>query len=325
MTEENRTSWSEFGCKPEDYSKLDEICHVTHIRHAVAILDDGLIRARPVYDKSRLNETRIHVVWLSPNDWDGAEGSRYGNVEFRYNWRDLIEGMRYYWVGTMSYTKTTACRILLTKNDPTTWYRVCNGKSEPMDLTEYDPTTGGGPWWHDKINDTHHWNGNYCLEVLYEGDLLPADACDLGFVRHAKYLCTLEPGGACRDSDLRANNAAREFLAAAACTFDNGGTPPSMTKGINSAFKQLKASFEDYHFGGETTHNDPMAPVFARAMLSAISRRNDSEQKMIAERFKSQEDIVSALRAVIDRLQIAPREFIKVKRDEETLGEREWG
>jgi hypothetical protein len=66
--------------------------HVTHVRHALSILDARTIASRPVYDESRLNTTRIHVVWLSPNTWDGAEGSRYGGVSFGFEWRGLIDG-----------------------------------------------------------------------------------------------------------------------------------------------------------------------------------------------------------------------------------------
>ncbi len=44
-----------------------KVMHVTHVRHALSILNDAHIRPSLIYEETRLNTTRIHVVWLSPN------------------------------------------------------------------------------------------------------------------------------------------------------------------------------------------------------------------------------------------------------------------
>ena len=127
--------------------------HVTHVRHSLSIFDAGAIISRPVYDESRLNTTRIHVVWLSPNKWDGAQGSRYGGVSFGFEWRALIDGMTPYWIGAMTTYSPTACRILLSRNDYSGQY------------DRYYPARGDGPWWHDTATDEHWWNNEVCLEL----------------------------------------------------------------------------------------------------------------------------------------------------------------
>ena len=86
---------------------------MTHIRNAIEIIRGSQLAPQLIYDKSRLNTQRILVLWLSPNDWSGAGGFRYGNVSFDFNWASIIESKRFYWVGAMPYTPS-ACRILIT-------------------------------------------------------------------------------------------------------------------------------------------------------------------------------------------------------------------
>lgn len=199
-------NWTETACQP-----LEQIYHVTHVRHAITILDDRLIRKRPVYDESILNTTRVHVVWLSPNNWSGADASRYGNVRFVYDWRTLVKDMKAYWVGTMDYSPV-ACRILLTQNERSSSILLDNGTRRP--LLPYTPESGDGPWWHDAAEDRHWWNGNFCLEILIERDLRTDDACDLDFEDHSAVKCSIEPGDQCRDAKRRHWQAAPELLAA---------------------------------------------------------------------------------------------------------------
>ena len=58
------------------------------------IAEDRRLRADLIFDKSKLKERRIRVVWLSPNDWDNDGGFRYGNVRFTYDWASLVEDKR---------------------------------------------------------------------------------------------------------------------------------------------------------------------------------------------------------------------------------------
>jgi len=77
---------------------LEKIYHVLHINPALNIVSDSKIKAGLVYDESKLNKKRILVCWLSPNDWDGAGGFRYGNIRFAFDWKKIYEDMYSYWV-----------------------------------------------------------------------------------------------------------------------------------------------------------------------------------------------------------------------------------
>ena len=68
-----------------------------------------------VWDQSKLNNTRTCIAWLSPNLW--VNGSFYGNIKFAFDWRELIEGKRFYRVEDIKYAPP-AYRILITKNQP---------------------------------------------------------------------------------------------------------------------------------------------------------------------------------------------------------------
>lgn len=72
----------------QDCREFPGVWHVTHAFRAPEILRAGTVSARLVYDNSTLNQTRIHVVWASPNDW--AYGFRYGNVSLGFDWTKLL-------------------------------------------------------------------------------------------------------------------------------------------------------------------------------------------------------------------------------------------
>ena len=116
----NPQEWQKFAIgkpsqKPNwvnpDCQKLTTIFHVAHIPVAIEIVRTGYLLPRLVYDKSKLNQRRITVTWLSPNNWNA--GSRYGNVQFAFDWKRLAEGegKRFYWVESVHYSPD-ACRIL---------------------------------------------------------------------------------------------------------------------------------------------------------------------------------------------------------------------
>lgn len=127
----SKTNWVNPDCQ-----RLSTIFHIAHIPVAIDIIRDGYLEPRLICDKSKLNQRRITVTWLSPNSWN--DGSRYGNVQFSFEWKKLVEGdgKRFYWVESIAYG-VPACRILVTKQD----------HSSDPDLVEFDPTVGDGPWW----------------------------------------------------------------------------------------------------------------------------------------------------------------------------------
>ena len=92
-----------------------------------------------------------------------------------------------------------ACRLLLTD------------QNRDGELDRYDPTTGDGPWW--KAPDgNHYWNGNFCLEIMYEGNLPLQSAIDVGFVKHHSAYCNTDKKG-CEFRTWMADKAGAIFLA----------------------------------------------------------------------------------------------------------------
>ena len=94
---------------------MDLVHHVTHTHAALRIIEDRKITRGLIYDKCSLNDTRTTVVWLSPNQW--VNGSRYGNVEFTYNFKNLTKHCKVYWVEVHTGYSPHACRFLITDED----------------------------------------------------------------------------------------------------------------------------------------------------------------------------------------------------------------
>ena len=179
--------------------KLEDVRHVTHVRNAINIVEEGKLHAALIYDESILNSERIQVVWLSPNYW--TLGYRYGNIGFTYDWKNLVAGKNYYWVEAMGYSPH-ACRILVTQNN----------FDDNANLTSYDPTQRNGPWWFDEKNDQHYFNGDYCLEIMFDGDLALADSLKIDFVDHHKDFCCLS-GSDCNFAGRSGDSVRQLFLA----------------------------------------------------------------------------------------------------------------
>ncbi|HEY2515280.1 MAG TPA: hypothetical protein VGI39_30645 [Polyangiaceae bacterium] len=264
--------------------------HVAHLRHALSILDDATVKQRIVYDSSRLRATRIHVVWLSPNDWTNAGGSRYGNVEFSFEWRALIEGKNYYWIGAMADYAPVACRILITSEDRSGLY------------VRYDPNQGNGPWWYEEAANTHWWNGNICLEILLESNLAISTAQGMGFTKHNQRRCNIEKGGGCRDSNRTPSQAGPDLISGwAAGSLAGRPFPETCRPGIVKAWSDIVTPLARLEGGawGTVDDGDPLAPMLARAALSSYARRDRGERDAIARRFRSSAAAVRALKAIV--------------------------
>jgi hypothetical protein len=162
-------NWTEPDCRP-----FETVSHVAHIDDAFRIFEDNEVRPSLIFDESKLKTTRISVSWLSPNTW--ADGSRYGNVSYEFNWKKLIEGKNFYWVEAIKYG-ITAVRILVTEQEPV------------VPLPRYHPEKGDGPVFHDLSNDTWYRNGRYTAEFMFDGTL-PLDECEtVSFVNHHERYC----------------------------------------------------------------------------------------------------------------------------------------
>jgi hypothetical protein len=139
--------WEKYKIQPSTISNashLNRIGHTCHIDQAASILQDGRIKPRLVFNKSRLNKKRILVAWLSPNHW--SAGYRYGSIKFEFDFSDIVKNKRFYWVEAITKYSPAACRILIADQDRSNILNV------------YDPTNGDGPWYHDKKKDRHYFN-----------------------------------------------------------------------------------------------------------------------------------------------------------------------
>jgi hypothetical protein len=99
------------------------------------MFEDRKIRSSLIWDESKLNNTRTCVAWLSPNHWHN--GSLYGNIEFDFDWKTMVEGKVFYWVEAIKKYSPPAFRILITDKD-------LSSSLEP-----YPVHDGTGPLFHD--------------------------------------------------------------------------------------------------------------------------------------------------------------------------------
>ncbi len=285
------------SCKPIDF-----ISHVSHLCNAINIFEIEKINAGLVFDESILRKKRILVVWLSPNDWDGAGGFRYGNVRFNFDWKKLIKDMNYYWIEIIPYEKIPACRILVTPKD-------YSGK-----FLEYDPTQGDGPWWHRTTNDTHYFNGRICLEIMLERDLYLIEMQNLDFVTHNPKRCAIDPKN-CPDLGLYSSHAGARFVAALI-----GRDSDSKIKKFFRKYPQkidssalscaLSSLWQDLrtlgNFNGSIQSTHETASPIVRAALGSYAKMNDEELTCLASLFKSDKSLInSSAKIIADTLNIS--------------------
>lgn len=194
--------------------------------------------------------------------------------------------MNYFWVESIAYG-IVACRILVTKED----YR--------SDLHVYDPTLRNGPWWYDKGNDMHYWNGHYCLEIMIERDLDLSEIIKVDFVRHHPTYCCLPYS--CTEQKLRSGKAGSFFIAGIVGRNIDCDLPKFYKKEGDKL--RLEWSFEDSvefvwsylkdleDFSGNLQSTDDAALPLARAILSAYANSNHDELEQLATLFKSRKSI----------------------------------
>lgn len=283
----SRANWTEPDCQP-----LTSVAHVAHVPTALRIAEDRLLRADLVFDKSKLNTERIRVVWLSPNDWDGAGGFRYGNVRFHFDWATLVQGKRSYWVESIAYG-IDACRILLSEAD----------YSSTLDV--YDPTVGDGPWWESPSGE-HYWNGEYCLEVMVEDDLDLALATQVDFVKHHSKRCNIDHR-TCGYCGASADAGGAEFTAAMVSrrpSLDlpglvvDRGRGPRPNSSLDGAVSVLLRRIGKAGAGatGTVQRADAAAQPLARAILAAYANAGTGgDLPELAAHFATVDDLEGAV------------------------------
>lgn len=282
-----RSNWTEPTCQP-----LVTVAHVAHVPTALRITEDGRLRADLVFDKSRLNTERIRVVWLSPNDWENAGGFRYGNIRFHFEWAKLVESKRIYWVESIAYG-VEACRILLTDEDYT------------GTLPPYDPAAGDGPWWQAASGE-HYWNGEYCLEVMVEGDLELASVTDVDFVKHHTKRCSVDYR-TCRYCGTSSDDGGAELIAGMIARRDSVRLPglvvdygqgPRPSRSFDGAVSRLMRRIEEARTRatGPIGRNHPSARALARAALATLAIAEIADDLgELASQFASIDELMGAV------------------------------
>jgi len=291
-TVSNRSNWTNPDCVP-----LETVTHVSHIETALAIGREMRIRAGLIYDESRLNTDRILVVWMSPNDW--YLGSRYGNIAYEFEWKSMIEGRRFFWVGAMTQYSPAALRILITNQD-----------YSQRGLKEYDPTgsAGKGPWWIDPVSGIHYWNGQYTLEFMVEDDVLLSSCQNLSFKKHNPGMCSQRPY-ACNEKGLDASGASARFLAGVVTRLsDLGGDDFLVDNNVPTALLQSAFTALDIALNGrkeppptgQIRASDPEARALVRGALAAFYSRRDAEWRQIRKMFRSVGDFTGASKSLVE-------------------------
>ena len=176
-------------------SVLDTIHHVTHTPAALRIVEDQKITRGLIYDECSLNATRTMVVWLSPNQW--VNGSRYGNVEYTFDFASLVKDQKIYWVEAHTGHKPHACRFLVTDE-----------KVGHLPVQLYNPETDKGPLRYAK--GVWYWNYTYTGEFLMRDQLWLADCTKIDFIRHHDQFCSI---GGCNDRGKTGERAAGRVVA----------------------------------------------------------------------------------------------------------------
>jgi hypothetical protein len=174
---------------------MDLVHHVTHTPAALRILEGNRISRGLIYDECSLNASRMTVVWLSPNTW--YWGSRYGCVQFTFDFADLVKGRKIYWVEVQKGYSPHACRFLITDREV-----------KHLPVQPYDATLEGCPLRY--ADGLWYWNYTYTGEFLLEDSLLLNDCRKVDFIKHHAQLCAL---GGCRDQGKAGDAAAGRVIA----------------------------------------------------------------------------------------------------------------
>jgi hypothetical protein len=165
--------WEEYRIS-DNYAELTTVKHIVHLPVARRIIEDGKIKSGLIFDKSRLNKSRISVTWLSANDW--SPGSLYGTVEFQLSWEKLVKHKRIYWIEAMASYHPPAYRFLLTFEEITS----------PL-VTKYDPEKDDGPL--KQVEGKWRWNPDFCSEFVFADDFLISEIAGINFVHHHQKYC----------------------------------------------------------------------------------------------------------------------------------------
>ncbi|XNO40669.1 hypothetical protein ACL2DZ_00490 (plasmid) [Sinorhizobium meliloti] len=286
------------GERGNGVSELEEIYHVVHPPEARRILEVGKIRAGIVYDESRLNVTRAHVVWLSANRW--APGSIYGTVEFTFPWLPLIAGRRFYWVETMPGYRPPAYRILMTDKD----------LSALPFLRPYDPSTDKGPL--RERGGTWYWNHADTSEFLLDRNLDLAECVNFQATTHRRDRCRLH-GSDCKELETATYVTAARMLSYILShdihsidhVFKNRA-PPGINRPLSSEFTNSISGIwlafvvhKNTRFEGEIT-SLKQSKAIVKGALALYSADQGGDARKLTRLLKDEVTFKAAFEAVVN-------------------------
>lgn len=272
------------------------VSHTCHIEQAIRIISDKCIKAGLVFDESKFNKTRTLVVWLSPNDW-GA-GYRYGNISFKFNFEEIIQDKRYYWVESIDKYSPQACRILISD-------QVHEG------LTIYDPCEGNGPWWYDSSSQQHYYNGEICLEFMFEMDLSLNKVSEIHFVSHHESYCSIYPNqpDSCKELGFSFDKGGALFLCKAASLAMNLSNDNflsgrnELSRGIKNALDGvgdiLFELIKGCTFTGLISERDLSRIALSRAILNSISLNELDESVQLINLFDEKQTLFESISEIL--------------------------
>jgi hypothetical protein len=275
--------WTNPACQP-----FDAVYHIAHVKDAFRYLEDGIAKSSLVWDESRLKDTRACVSWLSSNLW--ASGSIYGNIRFDFDWTQLVEGRRFYWVEAMKTYNPSAYRILIAKKKPS------------IELEEYPVEKGDGPLWYDKTNNVWYRNGRFTGEFMVDSDLSLLDCKAIGFEHHHKVLCRKD-GSRCVDLGEQGSHAGAKLLArliAQKTLYDNKSLRPLFRDGdtfnrdVGYAWDEILRSFGKVKTTDQMKHSDLIAGPIVLAMLDRFAAGRSLKE--LGTLFRNNEELEFALR-----------------------------
>jgi hypothetical protein len=278
-----RPNWTNADCSP-----LDAVYHICHVDEAFRDFEDGRIWASLVRDESRLRKTRACVSWVSSNLW--AAGSIYGNIRFEFDWDELIEGKRFYWVEDMRMYSPPAYRILVTAAD----------RSE-IGLTRYIPEKGEGPLFHDVKSGIWYRNGKFNGEFMIEGELPLGNCRMVGFEDHHAKCRRLE----CADRSKKGVDSGAELLARLAAHNirrwvklfrDPDAHDRLLHIEAQLAWARMRKSLKmEPDSGGALTHDHPAASPIVSAILDRYGWSRPNGRAQLCNLFKNTEELRLAL------------------------------
>jgi hypothetical protein len=292
-----RSNWTNSDCCP-----LETVHHICHLNDAFRMLEDGKIRSSLIWDESRLNNTRTCVSWLSPNHW--PNGSLYGNVEFHFKWRDLVEGKNFFWVEAIEKYNPTAFRILITDEDAV------------GDLEPYPVKDGDGPVFFDRGADKWFWNGDLTGEFMFDEDIPLRLSTSVGFCKHHPSICRKD-GASCPDLDLRGDVAGERLIAKSIAhrairsssrmrkLFMSGD---ELNDDVERCVKNLLYRISKAPTDGKIRVGDAAALPLATAILDRLSR--ESSLDALTELFLDSSELELAVRKRMSKtFEIAVEDF----------------